>query len=497
MPEPQLNALMLPGFVDAMPLPERITAAAGKRVYVTMRETTVKLHRDLPEANMWTYAAGDLRRGAVSANPLSPVIEARTGEAAEIEWIHMLPEKHLFAIDHTLHGCGTDVPDVRAAVHMHGARTRTKDDGYPEDWFAHGQSRVCHYPMQQDATALWYHDHAMGLNRLNVYAGLAGMVLVRDRMGDGLGLPSGKFEVPLILYDRMLTRGGQLLYPVSDRIDHPWVSEFTGDALCVNGKIRPYFDVEPALYRLRVLNAANSRFFALGLGESRSFHLIGSDQGLLRAPVKMTRLLLAPGERADLLVDFRSDAGAKVHLKTGVQEILQFRVASGTSQARARIPEKLRAVTRMDPAAAVKTRTITLNEYEDRVAQPVVMLLNRKRWHEPVTETVKLNSTEIWEFVNLTDDTHPMHLHLVRFQILDRRTIETFDYEMKHELRYTGDVELPGEHEMGWKDVVQCPGGMVTRIVVPFHGYAGRYLWHCHILEHEANDMMRPYEVVA
>ena len=285
MPEPQLNALMLPGFVDAMPLPERITVAAGKRVYVTMRETTVKLHRDLPEANMWTYAAGDLRRGAVSANPLSPVIEARTGEAAEIEWIHMLPEKHLFAIDHTLHGCGTDVPDVRAAVHMHGARTRTKDDGYPEDWFAHGQSRVCHYPMQQDATALWYHDHAMGLNRLNVYAGLAGMVLVRDRMGDGLGLPSGKFEVPLILYDRMLTRGGQLLYPVSDRIDHPWVSEFTGDALCVNGKIRPYFDVEPALYRLRVLNAANSRFFALGLGESRSFHLIGSDQGLLRAPV--------------------------------------------------------------------------------------------------------------------------------------------------------------------------------------------------------------------
>jgi spore coat protein A, manganese oxidase len=126
----------------------------------------------------------------------------------------------------------------------------------------------------------------------------------------------------------------------------------------------------------------------------------------------------------------------------------------------------------------------------------MVMLLNRKHWAEPVTEIVKLDSTEIWSLVNLTEDTHPIHLHLVRFQILDRQSFASYDYLADEKLRVTGDVMLPQAHEAGWKDVVQCPPGMVTRIIVPFHGYAGRYLWHCHILEHEANDMMRPYEVV-
>jgi spore coat protein A len=127
----------------------------------------------------------------------------------------------------------------------------------------------------------------------------------------------------------------------------------------------------------------------------------------------------------------------------------------------------------------------------------MVMLINRKRWHEPVTETPKLNSTEIWEFVNLTEDTHPMHLHLVRFQVLDRRTFYTSVYRQNQKPTYTAPAVPPEPNELGWKDTVQCPPGTVTRIIVRFEGFTGKYLYHCHILEHESNDMMRPFEVIA
>jgi spore coat protein A len=495
-PEAQLNALALPAFVDPLPLPEIIRPSSG-RLAVTMRETSASFHRDLPPAKIWTYAAAQDRHHAISSHPLSPVIELRTGHPAEIRWINQLPERHLFAIDYSLPGCGHKIPDVRAVVHMHGARVPSKDDGYPEDWFVSGQSRVCRYPLQQDATALWYHDHAMGINRLNIYAGLAGMVLLRDPAEESLSLPRGAHEVPLILYDRMLTRSGQLLYPTSGIPDHPWIPEFSGDALCVNGKVRPFFNVEPTLYRFRILNAANSRFYALSLAGQKTFYQIGSDQGLLSAPVAMQRLIFAPGERADLLVDFSALAGQKISLQTGMQPMLEFRVSSRPTSLSPspQMPKTLRSINRTDSAAAVTTRRITLNEYEDKTGQPAVMLLNRKHWHDPVTESVRLNTTEVWEFVNLTNDTHPMHLHMVRFQILDRRSFARFDFLMYGNMRYTADPEIPPSHELGWKDVVQCPGGMVTRIIVRFEGYSGRYLYHCHILEHEANDMMRPFDV--
>ena len=140
-------------------------------------------------------------------------------------------------------------------------RLASKDDGYPEDWFVPGQSRTCTYPLQQDATALWYHDHAMGLNRLNTYAGLFGMFLLRDHVEDALHLPSGKYEIPLIFYDRNFAADGQLFYDDSGDPEHPWIPEFSADGILINGKIRPFFEVEPRLYRFRLLNTANSRFF--------------------------------------------------------------------------------------------------------------------------------------------------------------------------------------------------------------------------------------------
>ena len=489
-----LHSLQLEPFVDALPLPERMSAGHARPLRVTMREIHAKVHRDVPPTRMWSYGS----------TALAPLLELRSGQAARVEWVNALPTKHFLPVDYSLHGCGHDVPEVRACVHLHGGRTPSADDGYPDDWFVPGHSRVCRYPLQQDAATLWYHDHAMGLNRLNIYAGLVGMALVRDAAEDALQLPSGEYELPLTLYDRNFTSDGQLYYPDSGDAEHPWVPEFAGDATLVNGKIRPYVSVEPRMYRLRILNAANSRFFALSFAGAEAVQ-IGSDQGLLSAPVTLTQLNLAPAERADVLVDFSNAAGGKVHMNNGALGVLEFRVggdAGPTSQSRDvghpmyAMPKTLRDVPRMVESAATVTRRIELNEYVSPAGNSMLMLLNRKHWHEPVTELPKLGATEIWEFVNLTEDTHPMHLHMVRFQVLDRRVFDVFGYRNDKGMHYqTGPLPLLG-NELGWKDTVQCPPQMVTRIIVRFDGYAGKYLYHCHVLEHEANDMMRPYEVV-
>jgi spore coat protein A len=488
-PSPEANIFSLQPFVDSLPLPQIISAHAAQRTRIAMREIHARVHRDLPPTRMWSYGP----------NALAPVIEARSGAPIEVEWVNQLPLQHFLPIDHTLHGCGMDMPEVRACVHLHGGRDRPEDDGQPDDWFVPGKSRVCRYPMQQDAATLWFHDHAMGINRLNIYAGLFGMFLVRDAEEDALHLPSGSYELPLILYDREILANGDLYYPVSGDPASPWVPEFSGDAILINGKIRPYIDVQPRLYRLRLLNSANSRFFALS-STSGPLIQIGSDQGLLSAPVSINRLTLAPGERVDLLLDLSATAGQRVHLRNGAFDILEFRVAPASlaqPMPRAIIPQTLRSIARTPESAAVTTRRITLNEYTDARGMMALMLLNGKHWHEPVTERPRLNTTEIWEFVNLTQDTHPLHLHMVRFQILDRRLFDMPAFLSHGELNYSGAAVPPQPNELGWKDVVQCDSGMVTRIIVRFEGFTGNYLYHCHILEHEANDMMRPFEVIA
>lgn len=488
---PMLHTLELSPFVDPLPIPQilRPTLRDGRRqLSVSMQEIHTKVHRDVPLTRMWNYGPG----------PLAPLIEARSGEPLDIEWVNHLPTKHFLPIDHSMHGCGRDVPEVRAVVHLHGAKTRSKDDGYPDDWYVPGQSRICHYPMDQEATALWYHDHAMGINRLNSYAGLSGMLLIRDKVEDSLHLPDGKYEIPLIFYDRDFTADGQLYYAISGDPEHPWIPEFSADGLLINGKIRPYLELEPRLYRFRVLNVANSRFYRLGLSDGSPMTQIGSDQGFLAAPAQLQNFTLAPAERADLLIDFSHAAGKTLHLNNGGIDLMQFRVGTSAQNASSySIPKTIRPIPRTPESSAVLTRTITLHDYLDPYERSMMMLLNRKRWHEPTTEKPKLNSTEIWEFVNLTEDTHPMHMHLVRFQILDRRNFDTNDYFINKKLRYTGDPVSPDPNEMGWKDIVQCPSGTVTRIIVHFEGFSGKYLYHCHILEHEANDMMRPFEVIA
>jgi spore coat protein A len=494
---PTLDANTLTPFVDPLPIPAVLPPeglrpspldASLKIPYyrLLMRQAETKLHRDLKPTRFW---------GFNSTLP-GPTIETRSGQPLLVEWANQLPSSHLLPIDHHLEGAEADKPLVRAVVHLHGGRVPPESDGYPENWFVPGKSSLCFYPNTQEAATLWYHDHAMGINRLNIYAGLFGLFLIRDAFEDGLGLPAGRFEIPLILCDRKLDAEGQLFYPVSPDPKLPWVPEVFGDAALVNGKISPYLEVEPRPYRFRILNAANGRFFHLALSNQLELQQIGSDQGLLPVPVPMKRLTIAPGERADVIVDFSKHAGEQIVLQSDSLRPMQFRVSGKPSVAVAAIPQALRPMARTPASAATKTRELLLEETDDGAGNPTIMLLNRTRWMAPVTEAPALDSTEIWSIVNGTDDSHPIHLHLVRFQILDRQNFYVMNYLRKRELKFTGPPVPPDANEMGWKDTVRAEPGMVTRIIVRFDGYPGRYVWHCHILEHGDNEMMRPFEIV-
>jgi spore coat protein A len=243
------------------------------------------------------------------------------------------------------------------------------------------------------------------------------------------------------------------------------------------------------------MNGSNARFF-LSFGDLLELHVIGGDQGLLQAPVKTQHALLAPAERTDIVFDFSAHAGEKILLKSDSFDIMEFRVAASGSKASGSLPATLRSVARIPESKAVRTRRLTLDERMDKVHESMGMLLNNTPWHMPVTEKPVIDTTEIWELVNLTEDTHPIHLHLVKFQVLDRRSFDVFHFQDTGEMRYTNRVLPAGTEEAGWKDTVRCEKGHVTRIIVPFEGYTGRYVWHCHLLEHEDNEMMRPFEVV-
>jgi spore coat protein A len=488
----------LPRFVDRLPIPE-VLRPEGLRVdpeeparqiahyRVAMRESEIRVHRDVPPTRMWTYAG---------TTP-GPTIEARSGSAIVVEWRNELPNRHFLPIDHGLCGAEPGRPEVRTVVHVHGSRVPSQSDGHPEDWFTPGHGAVYRYPNRQEATTLWYHDHAMGIERLNQYAGLFGVFLVRDELEQSLPLPRDEYEIPLVLSDRLLYADGQLRYPDSGVAESPWVSEVNGDALLVNGKLYPYLDVEPGLYRFRLVNASNSRFYYLSFSDGRSFHQIGTDQGLLAAPVTIDMVTLAPAERADVLVDLRNATGKTIVLKNQAFELVQLRVGSRTGQQRVDVPSALRPIAPIPESASVRTRTLTLNEYEDPKTHAMLMLLNATRWHQPVTERPTLGSVEIWDLVNLTEDTHPVHLHLVRFQVVHRQRFDADEYLTTGKMTVLGAPVRPAANEAGWKDTVRADAGMITRIIVRFDGYAGRYVWHCHVLEHAANEMMRPFEVVA
>ena len=526
---------LLDRFIDPLPRPKRIDPYRIEhgvaRYRIRMIEVRQRLHSKLPPTKLWGY----------EGQYPGPVIEARRGSPIEVEWINALPRVHLFPIDPEIHGATPPVPQVRAVPHLHGSATDSISDGLPERWFPSGRSEVYRYPNNQRASTLWYHDHALGITRLNVYAGLSGFYLLRDEEEDRLNLPSGEYEVPIVLQDRTVDDRGELVYSSSadDGTILPpgiWGPQFFGELPVLNGAIFPYLEVEPRPYRLRLLNGANSRFFHLFLNLAKhstdvpslvTFHQIGSDGGLLSGPIAMQKLLLGPAERADLVVDFSAFAGKTITLSNDafspypgwgvmqamhepLSELLQIRVVLPLSKRNAPFTIKIPApVPRLDPLNSVVTRDFVLHDCKDLLPSTLEsagkalcislkrpgMLINLKGYNAPVSEFPRLHTIEKWRFLNTTDDAHPMHLHLVQFQVLERQGFDLASLSQ-------GQVKLIGvarpftPGESGWKDTAVVNPREMLSILVPFEGYTGKYVFHCHMLEHEDNDMMRPFVVV-
>jgi spore coat protein A len=531
-------------FVDALPAlrpVSPVSTAGGVAAYeIAMTPFNQKLHRNLPATPLWGY--GDAR--SPSGVFPGPLLEARRGSPISVRWMNRLPSKHFLPIDPTIHGAGAEgpTPEVRTVVHLHGHKVLPDSDGHPDAWFTNGFARTgpfythqtYEYPNDQAATALWYHDHSIGIVRLNLYAGLLGMYLLRDDVEDGLNLPGGPYEVPLIIADRMFNSNGSLLYPTFNASDPQvppiWVPEFFGDTVLVNGKVWPYLEVEPRKYRFRILNASNARFYHMTLirsdlagrpqfGSVPAFQQIGSDQGLFPKPVELTELLIAPAERMDVIVDFAGFEGtnfvvtndAKAPFPNGADivpaQVMQFRV-NKPLQGRdtSSVPRQLVPVPLIDPASASVVRDITLIENGSALGNPIEGLLGGRHWADPVTEAPRAGATEVWRLINTTGDSHPIHIHLVRFQIIDRRPFDRDRYLATGQLVFTGPPQKADPNERpAWKDTVRTMPGFVARVVQRFElptgtpvslGQHFQYVFHCHILEHEDNEMMRPYDVV-
>ena len=534
-PAPVRSGIKLTRYVDPLPLPPivRSTGGLGETIELEMVQFQQKVHRDLPPTTVWGY----------NGSWPGPTIEVQSGKTLSIKWTSKLPDTHLLPLDHSIHGAESTLPSVRNVAHLHGACAMPDDDGYPEAWFtAHGEHgprfnpQPSSYPNCQPSTALWYHDHALGITRLNVYAGLAGFYLIRDQAEKVLNLPQGEFEIPLMLQDRLFHRDGSLYYPkvVNGPAEHPvWIQEFYGDMNCVNGKVMPFLKVEPRRYRFRVLNAANSRFYHLRLFNSDStgkvasqsfdvpsFQQIGSDGGLLPAPLDLHYLLIAPGERFDIVIDFSGCEGKCFSLVNDApapytvggqylaEDVMLFKITRPLSgKDTSAVPEALVPFEPLNPTYATRERLLLVSEKERPSDGYVIIgMLGNARWHEPISEDPKAGSTEIWSFVNITGDVHPLHVHLVQFQVLNRQAFDVPTYQQTGKLVFTSKPMAPESNERpARKDSIKSYPSYVTRIIMRFdlpHGAPvtpGQelvYVWHCHILEHEDNEMMRPYKVI-
>jgi FtsP/CotA-like multicopper oxidase with cupredoxin domain len=531
-------------FTEQLPVPPTIDARGGGVFTLSMAESEHRFHQDLPLATTWGYGG---------ATYLGPTFEAMRNVPVTVQATNQLGAHPLdYAIDLNLHGTiPTDLTQPRASLHLHGGNTAPGSDGHPEDTFMPGQGHAYFYNNNQEAANLWYHDHALGITRLNVYAGLAGAYWLRDQFDTGepdnpIGLPAGQYEIPLVVQDKLFGMDGQLAYPPGE-FGSIWAPEFFGDVAVVNGKAFPNLNVDRGLYRFRMINGSNSRVYNLRLSNGQMMYVIGGDGGLLNSPVPLSRLTIAPGERADLLIDFSGlSAGTRISMTNNaatpfprgprsarrggvpLRDIMQFTVGASPGLPGV-IPATLRG-TPITPLTPSRVRNVSLVEIADPVTEvPLTALVNNLRWETNEIEKPVVDTVEQWNIINTTGDTHPIHLHLVQFQILGRQKfnaeeyLDTFYPELDDdpEMAGTGPYPAPSAdnfvyarqqppepYESGWKDTVKAHPGEVTRILVPFganaapgvpfgNSFTGEYVFHCHILEHEDNEMMLPYEVVA
>ncbi|HEY0168612.1 MAG TPA: multicopper oxidase domain-containing protein [Jatrophihabitans sp.] len=401
---------------------------------------------------------------------------------------------------------------VPTVVHLHGGHTPPHSDGYPTDYLTsdesvrampHGSSATGHmppdpkadvrhhsraytYPMDQPAATLWYHDHRMDFTGASVYRGLAGFHLIRDEQEMALPLPSGARDVPLMICDRAFAADGALKYPSADaHMMKPGVEDASlpgvmGDVILVNGAPWPLMDVETARYRFRVLNACNARVLRLALDSPRTTPAmvqIGSDAGLLAKPVSHEDLVIAPGQRFEIVLDFSAfHPGDEITLlnkagagSTGV--VMRFRVAGKVADTSS-IPDKLADVEPIPASKVQRHRTLDFHRAEERG-----WWINNKFFTptESIAD-VPRGAIEKWTFVS--DYHHPVHVHLVSFQVVSR------------------NGGPPGPYDAGWKDTVFVNGSERVDVIARFHGEAGRYILHCHNLEHEDMSMMATFNLI-
>lgn len=522
------DASLLIKYLDPLPIPALMSPSGSingtPQYIIAMTQFTQQLHQLMAPTTLWGY------NGSYPGN----TIAATMGKKIQVNWTNNLPLTHMLPVDKTLHGADMGAPEVRNVVHLHGGHVPSESDGLPENWYVPGGSANYLYPNVQPGTTLWYHDHALGITRLNIYAGLAGFYIINDPNEDKLNLPKGKFDIPLLIQDRSFDTADQLYYPsvgVVPAVHPQWVPEFFGDAAVVNGKVWPYLEVEPRKYRFRCLNGSSARFYNLGLSDglvtaTTQFQQIGSDGGLLVAPVSLRNILMAPAERCDIVIDFSGQTGKTLTLTNNaaapypngvigvdapaIPELMQFRVTLPLSGAdTSKVPGTLGNISKFTSKDAVVTRDITLEERLTPLNVPLTSLINGKHYLDAVTETPKIGTIEMWRFINLTGDAHPIHVHLVQFQIIERRPFQVNYYIATQtvgpdgvgagptgQLVFTGPAVKPDLNERGWKDTVRANPGEVTSIIAKWEHYPGKFVYHCHILEHEDNDMMRPIQVM-
>lgn len=585
----------------------------------------------MPATTVWGYGPAKTLSPLAPKiwNAPSLTIEANYNVPVRIKWINDLKDAngnylpHLLPVDPTLHWAnppggavgrdsrptfnttpGRYTGPVPMVPHLHGAvGVGDESDGYAEAWVLPAAANIpagyaregrwydffkakawanyraawtpgsatFQYPKGNRASTKWYHDHTLGMTRLNVYAGPAGFYNVRggpagdqqvrdSRTGRVASLPGPApsaldqilpdrpyYEIPIAIQDRSFNANGSLFYPdtreffdgntgpylPSTDVSPIWNPEFFGNTIMVNGSTWPHLAVEARRYRFRLLNGCQARFLILDFASIPNVQVwqIGNEGGFLPAPVNITanhmnRLLMSPAERADVIVDFSQvPLGNHVLRNLGPDEpfgggvpgtdfpvadpattgqVLQFRVGASTRADPSTPPQflQLPAITPL-PAPTV-TRPLALVEemsmnFPDTPVEaglgtvdPATGVFTKRMWMDPVTENPAAGATEIWEFYNTTADAHPMHVHDVLFEVVNRQTIVVD--ETGGTVQLNGPLRDPEPWERGLKDTVIAYPGDVTRIKVKF-ATAGQFVWHCHIVEHEDNEMMRPYRI--
>jgi spore coat protein A, manganese oxidase len=551
-------------YLDQMPtlLDNLIDATGGGPVNLTTELITRKLHSQLPATTLFGY----LRQGGPGASDtgasyLGPVIVAKYKVPVAANYTNNLQPndfQQVFTNGGSSYMQFNEVGGVRILTHLHGAIDSGDSDGNPfanPDAFAYHTTQSVTYPNEQAATLSWYHDHLLGDTRMNVVAGLAGGYLLRDPFDTGSNplLPNGAFELPMVVQDRMFDPDGSLLYPVAPASTNgPWIGEYFGDVMVVNGKIWPTLTVQPAVYRFRLLNGCNARILSLRIAKSNDqtipMTIIGTEGGLLPLnPVAVTRMVLAPAERFDLICDFRNYAGQTLFMKNNnpsnpvstpapsLTTVMRFVVSNGTASGSVPGPgsltdslvnDEVAALTALGPPAlsggTVAGRMITLNEIgAGTTAWKLNLNAHPYEDGSEFTETLKWNTVEDWYFVNTTADTHPMHTHLFSFTVMGRYNFDAKGYAAK----YGGANGVPQQDvatlapylksklmppdptETGLKETVKANPGQVTVVRAKFippstvldssgQPTQQKYVHHCHIVEHEDNDMMERVLVV-